>query len=288
MFVCTFRYRPKHVACYLCTEYKQKQGCTLPVCPWLAERIEAGVVGYQEAVMATIPRNRLLAPRLRALVASFPGSLWKDGTHKERMEYAKTRLHYYRRRDTPAFYAALFLLTSSAELWKRSANCFYRKGFEPAYAVLGGISPHDYALISAAKGLYRRCRRPRDDGACRPRYCGRGSVPYDRQCHPYRPVWPACVGHSGTEGACMTRFTIRGHDLLVVERFRDDTRYMVEFEVLEDDNLIALRGETARLFLSEQGYQKVLHSQELGKIHITDHALVVEGHIIRPKRKKHH
>ena len=138
MFVCTFRYRPKHVACYLCTEYKQKQGCTLPVCPWLAERIEAGVVGYQEAVMATIPRNRLLAPRLRALVASFPGSLWKDGTHKERMEYAKTRLHYYRRRDTPAFYAALFLLTSSAELWK-----------------LGGISPHDYALISAAKGLYR-------------------------------------------------------------------------------------------------------------------------------------
>lgn len=69
----------------------------------------------------------------------------------------------------------------------------------------------------------------------------------------------------------MTRFTIRGHDLLAVERFRDDTRYMVEFEVLEDDNLIALRGETARLFLSEQGYQKVLHSQELGKIHITDH-----------------
>ena len=49
----------------------------------------------------------------------------------------------------------MFLLTSSAELWKRSANCFYRKGFEPAYAVLGGISPHDYALISAAKGLYR-------------------------------------------------------------------------------------------------------------------------------------
>ena len=80
----------------------------------------------------------------------------------------------------------------------------------------------------------------------------------------------------------MTRFTIRGHDLLAVERFRDDTRYMVEFEVLEDDNLIALRGETARLFLSEQG------CQELGKIHITDHALVVEGHIIRPKRKKHH
>ena len=177
MFVCTFRYRPKHVACYLCTEYKQKQGCTLPVCPWLAERIEAGVVGYQEAVMATIPRNRLLAPRLRALVASFPGSLWKDGTHKERMEYAKTRLHYYRRRDTPAFYAALFLLTSSAELWKRSANCFYRKGFEPAYAVLGGISPHDYALISAAKGLYRNEQPPPEGHS--PEFESQGAAVHD-------------------------------------------------------------------------------------------------------------
>lgn len=53
----------------------------------------------------------------------------------------------------------------------------------------------------------------------------------------------------------MTQFTIRGHDLLAVERFRDDTRHMIEFEVLKDDNLIALRGETARLFLNERGYR---------------------------------
>ena len=76
------------------------------------------------------------------------------------MEYAKARLGYYRRRDNPAFYAALFLLTSSAELWKRTANCFYRQGFEPAYTVLGGISPHDYALFSAAKGLYHGAGSP--------------------------------------------------------------------------------------------------------------------------------
>ena len=37
MFVCTFRYRPKHVACYLCTEYKQKQGVRfLSVPGWLS------------------------------------------------------------------------------------------------------------------------------------------------------------------------------------------------------------------------------------------------------------
>ena len=67
----------------------------------------------------------------------------------------------------------------------------------------------------------------------------------------------------------MTQFTIRGHDLLAVERFRDDTRHMIEFEVLKDDNLIALRGETARLFLNERGYQRALQSQELGENHIS-------------------
>ena len=64
--------------------------------------------------------------------------------------------------------------------------------------------------------------------------------------------------------------------------------HMIEFEVLKDDNLIALRGETARLFLNERGYQRALQSQELGEIHIISHALVIEGHIIRPKKKRHH
>ena len=45
MFICTFRYKPEHVACHLCTEYSRKRGCTAQGCPWLAERIEAGVVG---------------------------------------------------------------------------------------------------------------------------------------------------------------------------------------------------------------------------------------------------
>ena len=85
----------------------------------------------------------------------------------------------------------------------------------------------------------------------------------------------------------MRRFTTRGHDLLAVERFRDDTRHMVEFEVLKDGNHIGLRGETARLFLSEDDYQRALRSAALREIRITRHDLVVEGHLIRPKKKKH-
>ena len=99
MYINTFKYTPKDVSCQLCTEYVKKLGCTsssqsplssvsadgencdrslappLPAksatlwgprtcCPWLAERIEAGVVGYREAVLETFPPRPMpvLAP----------------------------------------------------------------------------------------------------------------------------------------------------------------------------------------------------------------------------------
>ena len=55
MYINTFKYSPKDVSCQLCTEYVKKLGCTALRCPWLAERIEAGVVGYREAVLETFP-----------------------------------------------------------------------------------------------------------------------------------------------------------------------------------------------------------------------------------------
>ena len=55
MYINTFKYTPKDVSCQLCTEYVKKLGCTALRCPWLAERIEAGVVGYREAVLETVP-----------------------------------------------------------------------------------------------------------------------------------------------------------------------------------------------------------------------------------------
>ena len=48
MFINTFRYTPEDVDCRLCTAFTRKDGCTAPRCLYLAERIEAGVVGYDE------------------------------------------------------------------------------------------------------------------------------------------------------------------------------------------------------------------------------------------------
>ena len=72
MYINTFKYTPKDVSCQLCTEYVKKLGCTTLRCPWLAERIEAGVVGYREAFGATSSMSAgcsISAPR-RAIAAA--------------------------------------------------------------------------------------------------------------------------------------------------------------------------------------------------------------------------
>ena len=45
-----------------------------------------------------------------------------------------------------------------------------------------------------------------------------------------------------------------GHDLLAVERFHDDTRHMVEFQVLAENSPYGKRDQYVRLFLDEGNY----------------------------------
>ena len=60
---------------------------------------------------------------------------------------------YRRRRDTNAYYAAMYLLTSNDDVYRRTANCFCKDGIEFGYAVLKNTSPHNYALFMAARDL---------------------------------------------------------------------------------------------------------------------------------------
>ena len=130
MYINTFKYRPEDVACVLCAEYVKKLGCTVLSCPCLAERMEAGVVGYAEAVAELFPQHPRLTPRILRLVAGFPGSLWQDEQHKHRFAYLRTLLGYRKKRDTPVFLAALYLLTSNKEIGDRSFNCFTKGGID--------------------------------------------------------------------------------------------------------------------------------------------------------------
>ena len=121
---------------------------------YYAERIEAGVISYAEVVLSLIPSASSIRNRLPGLIHGFPGSLWADEKHKTRMEVFNNRLGFIKSRNTPSYYAALYLLTSNDALYRRTANCFYHGGIDFSYAVLRGISPHNYALLYAAKGLH--------------------------------------------------------------------------------------------------------------------------------------
>ena len=155
MYINTFQYNAEDVDCKLCTQYAGKRrGCKANGCPWLAERIEAGVVGYEEAIMETFPRDPHLDARFHTAIRRFSGSLFLNAEHKQRMEYLKIRMSHDRRRDTPAYFAAMYLLTANADLYQHAASCFCHHGIEFDYAVLKNITPHNYTLFSAARDIY--------------------------------------------------------------------------------------------------------------------------------------
>ena len=57
------------------------------------------------------------------------------------METLRLLLGCRKERDTPEFFAALYLLTSSKEIADRTFNCFFRGGIDFRYARRRGISP---------------------------------------------------------------------------------------------------------------------------------------------------
>ena len=155
MYINTFQYTAEDVDCKLCTQYGgKKRGCKAEGCPWLAERIEAGVVGYEEAVMETFPHDAHMDARLHTAIRRFSGSMFLNAEHRQRMEYLKIRLGYSRRRDNPPYFAAMYLLTANADIYNAAANCFCRQGIEFDYAVMKNMSPHNYTLFSAARDIY--------------------------------------------------------------------------------------------------------------------------------------
>ena len=78
---------------------------------------------------------------------------------------------------------------------------------------------------------------------------------------------------------------LKGHNILAVERFRDSTRWMIEFSVLRP-SAYGSPGDEMRLFLTEDGYRAALQSQQRREIKIKRYARVIEGHVLDVKKKR--
>ena len=68
-----------------------------------------------------------------------------------------------------------------------------------------------------------------------------------------------------------------GHSYMDLERFAEDTRHMIIFDVLTNDSPVGWKGERTRLYLTQAGHVKALESQEKGQIKILSHANVRKG-----------
>ncbi len=83
---------------------------------------------------------------------------------------------------------------------------------------------------------------------------------------------------------------IFGHSLLAVERFRDSTRHMVIYDVLDHRAaFFGNKGERYRQFLTDRGYAAVQKAEMQGYLRIRQHAAVIEGHILpeqKPRKRR--
>ena len=79
---------------------------------------------------------------------------------------------------------------------------------------------------------------------------------------------------------------LKGHNILAVERFQDSTRWMIEFAVRKPRTPYGSPGDEVRLFLTEDGYQAALLSQQRREIKIKKCAHVIEGHVLYVKKKR--
>ena len=70
---------------------------------------------------------------------------------------------------------------------------------------------------------------------------------------------------------------MKGHDIMPLERFADDTRHMIVFDVLSGDSDLGDSGDRMRLFLTDKGYRKLQGEQEKGNVKIRKHAKVFPG-----------
>ena len=79
---------------------------------------------------------------------------------------------------------------------------------------------------------------------------------------------------------------LKGHGILAVERFLDNTRHMVELMVKKKGCAYGQPGDEVRLFLDDAGYWKLLEDQRQGIVKMKKDAHVVEGHIILKKKRR--
>ena len=146
-----FHYRPCDVECQFCVSFAHKSRCPLNRCPYLSERMKAGVLSMSELMQdcfSTWAEPRL-QDRLKKLFCQHPVSFFLNDAHRSRWQHWHERYH----RMTDRNHAALYLLTAYEDIWRRMIWHFDEDGFDFNTIRLSGIHPEQYSIYQAAKAI---------------------------------------------------------------------------------------------------------------------------------------
>lgn len=80
---------------------------------------------------------------------------------------------------------------------------------------------------------------------------------------------------------------LKGHNILDIQRFQNNTKWMIEFVVTKDNVCYGKFGDEIRLFLDDGSYEAAICHKERKNIKIQKYAHVIEGHIVEFKPNKH-
>ena len=109
MHIRDYKYTAEDVDCRYCTEFHHGR-CGAIKCPWLNERIEAGVISYHDAVNESFSSRSPLLRRIRLVLTFYDKSFWKDDDHFRRFQQADAILGFYKSRNTNEYYWPCFFL----------------------------------------------------------------------------------------------------------------------------------------------------------------------------------
>lgn len=116
-YVNTFKYKAEDVACDLCLYYDKKNPCQITECVCLEERVEAGVLTLEELAEAYLTqiKQRGVLSRLKFHCLRNNLRIFENSAHRNRWQI----WHSYHYDCSNRMKAAVYLLASHSELWRR-------------------------------------------------------------------------------------------------------------------------------------------------------------------------
>jgi len=81
---------------------------------------------------------------------------------------------------------------------------------------------------------------------------------------------------------------VKGHDIMDIARFFEDTKHMIVFDVIKDECPVGFSGERIRIFLTEEGYESAVMSEKRGEMIIRKHYLVKKGDMKYVSQEREH